>query len=91
MLLFYTRHVGGTEKKIILGFEVFLDILEYIIYIKNIPRKRAAGLPACCTLQSIYLISIFFFKCFKLFTNSPLVGGKRRETPRHKELAVLEA
>lgn len=59
----------------------FLDILEYIIYIKNISRKRGAGQPACCTLQSIYLISIFWKKkCFKLFTNLPLVGGKRRET-----------
>lgn len=37
------------------------DILEYVIYVKNIPRKRGAGLPACCTLQSMYLISIFFF------------------------------
>lgn len=59
----------------------FLDILEYIIYIKNISRKRGARQPACCTLQSIYLISIFWKKkCFKLFTNLPLVGGKRRET-----------
>lgn len=70
---------------------VFLDILEYIVCIKNIPRRRAAGLPACCTSQSMYLISGGFLKCFKLFTNSPLVGGKRRETPRHKELAVWEA
>lgn len=30
------------------------DILEYVIYINNIPRKRGAGLPACCTLHKVY-------------------------------------
>lgn len=59
MLLFYTRHMGGTEKKNnsrILGvcsrFFWTGDIPECVIYVKNFPRKRGSGLPACCTLQS---------------------------------------